>query len=371
MGLTLYGFLTMAIHKDEITNHRILNYLCASLQGRFAYYNILSQLEHPSFSLEELETTKGNIRSATEWLKGVYTGTLLFSGLSSGPKGAEGKEAFEILNKLKGELSELAIETKRLVATPDYYSDRANAGLLIAAFGRSGYARDNYVRGYVDYGTKTNDKELVTMYKQHFPEVRESVNLANNFLAAFRDTEGIELGFYEHLRFFCRTLAGTFRSHVHDVNQLLNAYQESFSYEMAEFFKPEAKAWHEAGLTAVEAGYWRAHEMSIQDAYEWTAYAFVDPLLVAEWKTAGFSPDYSALWRSVRFTPLLAIQWHNAGFQPAEAAFLLAEGHENPDEIPESERDALRKHAAEAMKKADEAPKKQTGAKKRSTDDEE
>ena len=70
--------MASADYIELIFSHRVLNYLSATYQGRFAFLNILSQLNHPSFNKEEVEKTKKAIEVTQHWLEQLWQGSAIF-----------------------------------------------------------------------------------------------------------------------------------------------------------------------------------------------------------------------------------------------------------------------------------------------------
>jgi hypothetical protein len=202
---------------------------------------------------------------------------------------------------------------------------------------------------------------MVKLWKPKLADASESIKLANDFLLAFRKGTDLPHNFFQHLQFFCRTLPGIFRCHIHDIYQLLHTFKGNLSYERAGFLKPEAHVWDRAEIGVVEAGYWRAHDFSAPEAVEWRKNGVTDALTAAEWHLAGFPSQEAAIWIQVRFSPLLALQWASAGYNPEEAAILVGKEYHYPTDLTRQQAEAILSgdpQAAEA-EGADETAKKE------------
>lgn len=322
------------LHDLDYT-HRIINYIQASFQGRFAMLNIFSRTGHRLFKQAEVEKTQKIIKELHGWEQEMYEKRLLFPISNAHSPTNQHKQALEYLRAIKPELESLAKKIKEILTTQSMFTDPQDAFLLLATFARNAYCRDNYIRGFIRFGEHTADRSLTENYKRYLFDAKDHVEAINELLTLLKKNDNIFAPEHtEYLSFLVRTLAGVFRSHVHDINQLLTGPAEPFTYERAGFFRAEAEAWGTAGYPPVEAGYWRAHELSIAEAEEWKSFEIVDPSLVSDWKTAGFPPDIALQWIQVWFAPILAIRWANEGYSPREAAVLVMSGFKLPSEVP-------------------------------------
>jgi hypothetical protein len=127
--------------RDQITSHRILNYLNASYQGRFAGLNVLLQLKHPALDPKQLENTKEVLQKCATWLDRLFSGDTLFQHERATRQMPEAQSAMTALAALQPELAALASEAKTAQQTPDLEKDPRQVGLLISAYGRSIYGQ--------------------------------------------------------------------------------------------------------------------------------------------------------------------------------------------------------------------------------------
>ncbi|NLF25273.1 MAG: hypothetical protein GX589_06405 [Deltaproteobacteria bacterium] len=316
--------------KDQEISHRILNYLNAAYQGKFAALNTLLLLGHPSFKTSELEKTESNLKEIYSWLDDLWDGATLFQE-SRGTRQAEGAvRAFELLSNIQSELEPLAADIESVQETGDLPNQYNNTILLISAFSRSAYGEEHYANGFVRFGTVFNNSDMVKIWKHRANALSEKIKLANEFVRVFKDTDQIPDNFHAHLEFFCRTLPGLFRCHIHDIAQILHLFKGEFGYDKAGFLRPEASAWERAEIAPIDAGYWRALNFEKEEVLQWRKVGIVDPFVAAEWRAAGFDPDQTVDWLRVDFSPLLAIQWATEDYLPAEASILVSKGHHYP-----------------------------------------
>ena len=320
---------------EEQINFQILNFLNSSYQGKFAAINILSQLEHPSFSKEDLIETKKILKKIHTWTKDFKAGNYIISDQKKSEKAKSEKELIGLLKADREELNNLADSVERIRKIEQLGSALEDTTLLAAAFGRYAYSQDNFLRMIVDYQKNLDEKNYVLFqYERQLEQAQEETKLANKFLTTLKEPKELEQGFYEHLRFFSRLTPGAFRSRAHDINQLLCAGKTDLSYKMAGLVEEEISSWEEMGLTPIEAGYWKAYSFEAHEAMKWIKLSIIDPGTASAWNTAGFSPQVSDEWLEFMFSPLLAIQWYNADFTAEQAAILVGNGFYNPAELP-------------------------------------
>ena len=70
-------------YRNIIYTHRVLNYLNASFQGKFAALNILSQFDHPAFSDQDIQTTRDTLLAIRGWMDLLLANRFLLWGLAS------------------------------------------------------------------------------------------------------------------------------------------------------------------------------------------------------------------------------------------------------------------------------------------------
>lgn len=321
-------------------SYRHLNYANAAYQGRFAQLNILKQAAHPLYNDNIFEQT----RNALKICKGIQTdfeaGQQLFLGMQGAPT-AHGSKVLQLLTELKPELLSLANHTKRILATHDYYANLDDVALLIAAYGRNAYNRDNYILGLQRFAKFVNNGSALADLQQQHEANQQLIKDVNVFLMHYKNPMPEFPAFYEHLRFVSRILPGRFRSIMHDIAQLECGMAQIFNWDRAGFMKIEAQVWHQAGFQPLEAGYWRAYDVSVEDALRWKANQIENPEVAAEWLTAGFPIEVAVEWISVLLPPLVALQWVNQSFSPREASIFVSRGFSTPDQVPDGKHEEV------------------------------
>jgi hypothetical protein len=335
--------MNTAPSRDQVYTHRTLNHVNACFQGRFAELNVLAQLQHPSFNPEQIKETKSVILTIKNWLNNMYQGAFILSEQAP-ERSSEGQQVLEVVEQLKVELDKEASRVKALIVSEEMSTLHEDAILLVGSLARCSYSRDNYLRGHIKFNQWCNNAELVERYSTALETIKNELKLVTEFVTAAQELERLDRAFGQHIKFFARTLPGVFRAQAHDMRQILSGSLREFSFEAAEFLKPEIDSWKNQKFEPVEAGYWRAHEISPEEANLWIALEVGDPLVAAEWNSAGFEPEVASLWLDVQFSPFLAIQWHNAGFCPDVALQLVQQGYQHPEDVPA---DVLNKVLAE------------------------
>jgi hypothetical protein len=318
---------------------RMVNYANAAYQGRYAQLMILSQTQHPKFKAPLVEETKKVLARFPELYDAVWDGKFQFNSAGV-PASQPALDTKNLLFSIKPELNSLASEAKRILLARDFYVSSDDVSMLIALFGRIVYSQENYCKGAVDYGKRLDDQMIVELAGSRVRGLQQSIQRVSEFLKSHREKDAGSQ-FYNHLRFEARMLSGSFRGNLHDINQFEAGPFGTLGYNAAGFLGVEAKAWSAAGFDAAEAGFWRAYDFGIEDVERWLALGVQDPMVAAEWATAGYDPNQAIGWIHVLFPPLLAIQWGNAGYSPQEAAVLVSQGLSVPQEIPDGQADAL------------------------------
>jgi hypothetical protein len=318
---------------------RMVNYANAAYQGRYAQLMILSQTQHAKFKAPLVDETKKVLARFPALLEAVWDGKFQFNEAGA-PASQSALDTKNLLFALKPELNSLASEAKRILLARDFYVSSDDVSMLIALFGRMVYSQENYCKGAVDYGNRFNDEMIVEMAGVRVRALQESIQRVSEFLRSHREKDAGSQ-FYNHLRFEARMLSGSFRGNLHDINQFEAGPFGRLGYSAAGFLGVEAKAWSAAGFDAAEAGFWRAYDFGIDEVERWLALGVQDPMVAAQWSTAGYDPETAIGWIHVLFPPLLAIQWSSAGYHPKDAAVLVSQGLSVPQEIPDGQAEEL------------------------------
>jgi hypothetical protein len=326
--------------KDRLVTHALTNYLAAAYHGKFAALNILAQLDHPAFTEAELMATQQTLGKVFNWNSQLFKDECLFSASWTTPETFEAQNAVSLLEQLKPELYKISAESGRILAL-DTLPQKDELAILIAFHARHAYSRDAYVRGFMEYGEKFSRPEMVKRYEPFIPESEFELRRNNELILLLKNAKGdISLLPKEYFALLFQTavpLPSYFRSHVHDINQLLCPYKGGLSWTTAEFSKAEAEMWNTAGLGPSAAGYFRAFGMGPDEAGKWREGGVSDAMTAIEWKKGGFTPETAKPWLDEGIPPPLAFMWSQNQFSPTEAKEFISKGTFQPpprDTVP-------------------------------------
>lgn len=326
------------LSKDLLASHGLLNYLHASVQGRWAFFNVLDQVNSKLFEDREIAATRDMIERINTWLLDLYRGSPLISSSWTQPETFDAIKSIDYLKALKKEIVGIAQGTSQLLSSGSIAPKSEDEKLLVASFARYAYARDSYVRGFIEYGLVSRNEEMVRTYEQFIPNSAEDLEVAR-FLIQGEISETPPDDHNSLLIFRARTIPGVFRTHAHDMNQILAAFSGGFSFLSADFSPNEATMWNQAGIGPVAAGYWRAYDFSPSEASQWIAVGVMEAGSAVEWARLGFSLQSAFPWVQAGFPPALARKWRDAGFGPDRALPLVQQGFETPDSLPKAQED--------------------------------
>lgn len=315
---------------DLFLSHKIINYLSASYQGRFAALNIYGQLDSKEFTSDELLRVQQGIEKIGGWAAVVIGGEPLFCATWSRPQTPPAQEAMEFLRGLKPDISRLVSKLQSYLGLKDLSAFPEAVKFLIGAFGRYAYSRDSYVRGFIDFGNMFQKPELAAEYSNMLTEVAEELQWVQTFMAGFQGSDPKDPSLYEGLLQEAVLLPGVFRTHIHDLNQLIATYSGAFSYGLAEFSDVEAQAWQRLGVLPIEAGYWRAYGFPADEVARWKNAGILYYKLAVDWRRFGFSPESAAPWFQRDHSVAIARLWSEAGFGVIAAEAQFAQGITDP-----------------------------------------
>ncbi|RIL10944.1 MAG: hypothetical protein DCC75_03315 [Proteobacteria bacterium] len=329
--------------KDRFVTHAVTNYLNAGFQGRFAELNVLSQLSDERFSQDDLAKVQKVLSQITLWSEQLYKDECLLSASWTAPETFDAQHAIELLGSLKIQLSDLAMQAQQVLELTTFPS-LEQLTLLIGAYTRHTYSRDHYIRGFIEYGTVFRIPDMAQRYEQVLELTKEELRRSSAFVGvcqnARRAAEGegkdvsllskLEPGYFQVLHRSCLNLPGTFRTQVHDINQLTSPYSGGFNFSQAEFGPAESAEWQNYGFGPVQAGYWRAYSISPQEAKSWLDARVSEPAGAIEWKAFGFNSESAKPWSEAEFAPDYAAIWHKASYTPEKAKELIGKGVMEP-----------------------------------------
>lgn len=318
--------------RNQVISHRMLNYLNGAFQGQFAFYNILAQLKSTHFSLTTISTIKEKITRTNELIDKLWDGEVLFLEERGRDQSKETEEVRDMLKELVTETLNLAYTTQQILQNREYYKDPEQVKILAAAYGRSCYSKDNYIRGFIKFAQIFSDRDMEEAWQNDLKQAQADVKYANEFIMALKKDEEKDISFFMHLHYTARLLPGVYSAQVHDIYQLLCAGFGDFSYEAAKIEPNEARLWERIDVPAIEAGYWRAYGFSPDNSVVWKKEGFLNPLHACEWATIGVDPKTSSDWLKCRFSPLEALNWIAANYSPEEALESIKKGVLSPIE---------------------------------------
>lgn len=327
------NYMNSDVTRDLLASHGLLNYLNATMQGRWAFLNVLDQLSSVNFQEAELQITRDALERLNLWIIDLYQGNPIISATWAQPETFEAIKAVDLLRAAKKEIIQLANVTKQVQGSQQLTKDSEESKLLAAGFARYAYARDAYIRGFTEYGRASNNLDLIATYEPFISSSGDEIQVArfliNGFLVPDPDPDHHNI-----LLFRAQSLPGIFRTHAHDMNQLLASFTGGFSFPSADFSSAEATSWNQVGLGPVAAGYWRAYEFTPVEAAAWNRIGITEAGSALEWKKQGFGTEDAGIWADRGFPPGIARKWREQQYTPERALPLVQRGFSTPDKIP-------------------------------------
>lgn len=322
--------------RDSQTTHAITNYLYAAFQGRYAFLNVLQQLNYPEFNQNLIGECAGALDQVATWKRLSAEGRDLFSASWSTPETAESQLALAMLDGLKPDLYGLAQEVTRTLAAGQWGSSPTETTLLLAAYARHAYSRENYIQGFIEFAERLKLPEALAQYHSMLPEATRELQLVQLLLTTFSQLGGQSPGkeFFYSLTQHTFRLPAIFRTHAHDINQLLAQYRGGLSFENADFSREETEEWRGGSFNPQSAGYWRAYGFSAREAVGWTELRIKEPAEAFLWKLNGLEAKRAQPWVAQSFPPGLAAEWERSGTLTEEAVIWREKGINRPSEIP-------------------------------------
>ena len=319
--------------QDRALSHAIINYVNAGYQGRFTFFNVLSRLNNPYFDSAKLEKTREVLLLSSGWMNEIWNNIFIFATSWKKPETFEAQKALTCLEELKADLRSLVQEMVKILLTRPFPAQPSHPGFLAAALARYAYARENYVRGFQEYGRHFNLPDQEKAYGEYLKGCGEDIKLAHEFMSILQKGETEKVSeFYPRLMYHCMRLPGVFREQIHDINQLMVPYKGGMSFAALEIPDDRAKAWQEMQVHPVIAGYWEAYGIGPVEADAWVQVGVSEYGFAATWKMHGFNPASAAPWAAEGFPVAVAFNWNSAGFKPDEALEKLQAGVFNPAE---------------------------------------
>ncbi len=321
----------MELTPDIQVTHTFVNYLNAGFQGQFAQLNVLSQLNFIALNPETVAEARGALDQVSIWLGNLRQNRPLLLARWTYPETQEAQKAVELFDRLQKDLHQLAIEVERTLANQNLGSDKEGLKLLLAALARHAYSRDNYVREFISLGELIARKDIVAEHRRNLQEVEADLASVHALLKEFQQSaNSFSTNFLENLISSTLLLPGAFRTHIHDISQLLSRFREPFSYKSAGISPDKAKLWEKFMISPEEAGYWAAQGFAPMEALKWRTLGF-DHANASHWKVWGFTPDRAISWFQAGFPVRNALSWYRAGYSTDESLKYISQGYLEPE----------------------------------------
>ena len=319
--------------KDREANFAVLNYVRAAYQGKLAGINLLAQVMFPGFTPEAIAPVQQSLNKANALVEQLFAGECLFSASSPSLDTFDAQTAIDMLGRMVPDIAAAADECARIMSLQVQPSGD-EIKLILSALFRSLYSRDTYIRGFVDFCKKFGSPDRLKGYEQLLQDSTRDISGAQEILRLFREsgfhTQDMNPNFLPRLHQACALLPITFRTHVHDINQLLAPFRGGTSFGTLGFPPAEEEEWKASGFGPVAAGYWRAHFFRADEAKAWNDAGFTLPSLAISWRSFGFDPVAGAPWAREGFPPGYALQWINAGYDIERAKKAIEGGMKMP-----------------------------------------
>lgn len=318
------------IQQDIELSHAILNYITAAYQGRFAFLNILQQLGFQGVDVQEIEKTRLVLQKARTWVNDLAQQVCLFSVDWKQAETFDAQTALQWLDAMRVESLEVAEAVRQILLDPKTPQNSQHIKFLIAAFGRFAYARDNYVKGFVEHAKTFMLPEMLRQYSELQAEATQDVEATHTYLAAYKNPQQDAKIFLDKLFDDSVGLPGAFRTHAHDSIQLISPFQGGLDFQRAGFSPMDALDWQTAGFAPLFAGYWRAYDFTPSAALQWNDAGFRDAKIAFEWKFHSIDPATASEWAAKNFLPEAALPWIAAGYNPDSALEAINNGQSPP-----------------------------------------
>ena len=327
--------MTKVLPQDRLVSHSIINYLLAGYQCRFTFLNMLSQLGYPNLKEDFLTKTRQAIDKVTTWTEDLWEDKPLFLASWTTPETDDAKMALALLGDLKPELISISQELARILMLPNPGEKKQDISFLVSAFGRYSYTRENYIRGFLEFGQNFKLEKDTQSYGPLLPPAQEDLRTTHAMLAAVKDSfkEGVKSPFVKSIIERSYPLIPAFRTHIHDINQLLARYMGGLTYERADFNATDASKWRAIEVGPEVAGYWRANGFKPEDAEAWIKGNIANPPTAAAWRMFGFDAESAAPWIRHNFPPAFSRMWNQSGFSAAQAKELIERGVTDPSKV--------------------------------------
>ncbi len=323
------GVMPSTFINDIYLTNSIVGFLYAGFQGAFASLNLLSQLGYLHFNPDELSRVEKCLADVEKWKDDLLRGLPIFSVAWKSPQTVSAKKAFEYLSELKKDLLHTAGRVKKSLVFEDLSTAPEEVKYLIAGLARQAYSRENYVKGFLEFGQSFKHQDVLDTYGPFVPEAEQGIRVAHMFYDIFASHENLRSEFFKGLREEACFLPGVFQAQAHDIAILANSYSHNVTYEKLGIIPQYADSWKSINVAPAVAGYWQAWEFAPEQAATWIEIGLTDP------RSAWF-------WALLGFNPREAFEWGSRGFSPPVARSLIDRGHTPETAIKELEDETVR-----------------------------
>lgn len=312
--------------RDRKTTHSVLNLLMAEYQGVFAMQNVLRRLGDSSVTDQMLQECRTALQKVSLWSERMWRQEYLFSGAWSSAETFEAKEALALLMRLKPDLFVVANSVGALLSNPNVANEHYDLIYLAASFARYAYSRENYLKGLIKYA---GSAELVQEADTLAPLLREAesdISFAHFHISNLEKSSGYDKDTVLQLLERCYSLPATFRTHIHEINQINALFSGGLTFALADFTADEIKEWEGEKINPAIAGYWRAAGFGANESARWLEIGVPSATFAITWKLHGFDATSAAAWVRELFSPQEALEWGSANYDPVSARTLQAQG---------------------------------------------
>lgn len=317
--------------RDLLQTHTFTNYLNAGYQGQFAFLNVLSRLQHSLASPASVTRSREALAKIAAWTADLWKGISLFAANWQTPQTFEAQKALSMLEDLKADLGLISSNVLAVVSAEQATYTEDQLKYLLAALARSLYSKDNYLRGFVDYGKAFNAPDMINQYTPMVQRCSDEIALMHSLMNSYKEGKiDNQEAFRLDLRYRAFLLPGVFRSQMHDICQLTATYKGGLTYELAGIEQSRAEKWAQLGCPPQIAGYWEAYFIAPEEAFAWTGAGIREHETAAAWRLHGFTPATVEPWLKLNYPPAIAMRWAQAGFTAEKALEHIQRGTSDP-----------------------------------------
>lgn len=325
------------IDPDLDLSHLFLNYLNSGFQGKFAFLNVLQQLEHSYKDEEVMSATRERLTDSSRWFQDLWDGGAIINELWKRPETFPARKAVEYLWQLKADTRDIGAELVTVLSTESHHFLPGDFKFVIAALAWYAYSRDNFFRAYVEYGNQFMRPDIAEQVEPLLHQAQFEVKHIHHILNEAQELGEMNPEFIQHIEMIVGPVASHLFTMSHEIVQILARFEGEgeFTYALAGIPEEEALIWQYYYVGPQEAGYWRANGITPEEMLDWKDRGLEDYNLASLWNMWGFDPFESAEWLRYGFIPCNAAIWANAGYDAESADYYIGKNYTSPEEIPE------------------------------------